>query len=377
MLPRLTIGFIALTSAVAIAACSSFGNTSNLNVGPNFPSMTLYATNSNQDAISIFNQGQKTGTGPSYEIGGSSTTLNGPQYIAFDSGSNLWVTNYNPSTNASLLIEIEALATGDVLPLLSTAQVGHLRGIAITPKNTAVSKGTLMVISDVIPTQQYPSQLLLFTEGATTPYQSIAGPNPALEVPGGVALDTKNNIYVANLQGAKVQKFILPTPSPTPSGSPSPTPSPSPSPSTSPSGSPSPTPSPSPTASPINIKPTFTIAGPKTGLVTPTSVTVDTNGNVFVTDIGSPSGPQCPASIFVFHPGGLRGNIDQAPLRKISGCATKLSQPTDIKVNATTSLLYVADGTQILVFKTTDGGNVAPQAYYTSKGAITGLGLVP
>ena len=84
MLPRLTIGFIVLSAAIVIAACSSYGAGSTVNVGPNFPSMTLYATNSNQNAISIYNKGQKSGSGPTFEIGGASTTLNGPQYLAFD-----------------------------------------------------------------------------------------------------------------------------------------------------------------------------------------------------------------------------------------------------------------------------------------------------
>ena len=100
MLPRLTIGFIALSAAIAIAACSSYSSAS-VNIGPNFPPMTLYGTNSNQDAVSIYTKGQKTGTGPAYEIGGASTTLNGPQYLAFDTSHNLWITNYNPSTNGA------------------------------------------------------------------------------------------------------------------------------------------------------------------------------------------------------------------------------------------------------------------------------------
>jgi len=94
MLPRLSVGFIVLSSVVAFAACSTAGINNPVNVGPNFPTNSFYATNSVQNAISIFNVGQKGG-GPAYNIGGSNTTLNGPQYIAFDKSNNLWVTNYN------------------------------------------------------------------------------------------------------------------------------------------------------------------------------------------------------------------------------------------------------------------------------------------
>ncbi|HZV25666.1 MAG TPA: hypothetical protein VFG00_05180, partial [Acidothermaceae bacterium] len=239
MLSRFAIAFIALSSAVAIAACSSYSSSTvgGNGTGPNFPSQTLYATNSNQNAISIYTSGQKSGSGPSYQIGGSNTQLDGPQYVAFDSSRNLWVTNYSSSTNSAKLVELAALATGNVVPLGTTPVAGHLRGIAITPKATATASPAamrgpraaspspsasptqapeLMIISDVIPTAVYPSQLLLFIEGTTQPYQSIAGPNPNLNVPGGVALDSHDNIYVTNVQGHSVDKFVLPTPSPTP-----------------------------------------------------------------------------------------------------------------------------------------------------------------
>jgi hypothetical protein len=377
MLPRLTIGFLVLSAAIAIAACSSYGSAS-VNVGPNFPPMTLYAANSNQNAVGIYTNGQKTGTGPAYQIGGSSTTLNGPQYLAFDTSHNLWVTNYNPSTNGALLVEIEALATGNVLPLQSTALGGRLRGIAISPKSADPKHVSLMVIADVIPTEKYPSQLLLFAEGSTTPYQSIAGPKPALRVPGGVALDSANNIYVTNLQGRSVSQYILPTPSPTPSGSPSPTPSPTPTPTSSPSGSPSPSPTPSPTPTPVNIRPTFTFFGNNTGIVTPAGVDVDSSGIIYVADQGQ-LGHLHSAAILVFAKPSVKGDgniLNVKPIRKIQGANTGLTTPTDVKVNSSAGLIYVADSKNILVYPITASGNTAPTLTYTSPGALTGLGII-
>ena len=378
MLPRLTIGFIVLSAAIGIAACSSYGANSIVNVGPNFPSMTLYATNSNQNAVGIYNKGQKSGTGPAFEIGGSSTTLDGPQYVAFDFAQNLWITNFNPSTNRALLVEIEALATGDVQPLQSVAIPGRPRGIAISGKLKNSKSPSITVIASVIPTDKYPSQLLLFVEGSTTPFQSIAGPNPSLRVPGGVALDANNRIYVANVQGASVQQFSLPTPTPTPKHSPTPTPSPTPT--TSPSGSPSPSPTPSPTATPINVRPNFTITGPMTEVRTPTSVAVDTNGNIYIADsgaIGASCNSSTAAAVLVFAPPKAKGPINKPPLRKITGCATTLTTPTDVKVNTTAALIYVADSSRILVFPLTASGNATPSAIYKSPGAVTGVGIVP
>ena len=67
MLPKLTAGFFVLALAAGIVACSNLGNTTGVNVGPNFPSKTLYASNSNQNAISIYSNGTKNGGGPAFQ----------------------------------------------------------------------------------------------------------------------------------------------------------------------------------------------------------------------------------------------------------------------------------------------------------------------
>jgi hypothetical protein len=196
MLSKLTVGFLLLATTAAIVACSNLGMTTGVNVGPNFPSKTLYATNTNQNAISVYSNGtteSKIGGGPTYQIGGASTTLNGPQYLAFDRRQDLWVTNYNFSTHQALLIEFAALATGNVDPLNSAALPGRPRGIAFTPRgpspvpSSSVSPApAIMVISDVDSTDIYPSRILLYVSGATSPYQSIGGPKPHLSLPAGL-----------------------------------------------------------------------------------------------------------------------------------------------------------------------------------------------
>jgi len=414
LLSRLTLAFFALSAAIGIAACSSYSSATigGNGIGPNFPSQTVYATVSNRNSVDIYNKGQKSGSGPAYRISTNQPNLNGPQYVAFDSGKNLWVTNYNASTGSALLVEIAALATGNVLALQSTAVTGRPRGIAITPKATATPtaaamavafapfakkspspspsptlkpvKAELMVISDVDPTQVYPNQLLLYIEGGTAPYQSIAGPNPNLNVPGGVALDKDDNIYVANLQGARVDKFVLPTPSPTPKPTPKPSPTPTTSPSPTPTGSASPSPTPSPTPTPINVRPTFSIIGSKTHVLVPTSVAVDAAGNLYISDQGAPHA-KCSstkgAAVLIFARPRTKGVISSPPTHVITGCQTELIAPTDIKVDSS-GLIYVADTTQsgdgiVYVFQPGTYGNVKPMGFYTSTGAVTGLAVVP
>ncbi len=382
------LGFLALSMTAAIVACSSLGQTSGVNVGPNFPSKTLYATNSNQNAISIYTNGTKTGGGPTFEIGGSSTSLNGPQYLAFDGGQNLWVTNYNPSTNRATVIEFQALATGDVIPLNSNALPGRPRGIAFSPKgptplpsSSASPVPRIMVIADNDPQETYPSRIFLFIAGATSPYQSIGGPKAGLKLPGGVTLDKQGHIYVTNIQGRSVAQFMLPTPSPTPKPTPTPTPTPTPSPTPTASTSPSPSATPSPTPTPINVFPRFTITA-KNGVITPLGVALDPMGNIYIADQGKPNagcnstlGP----AILVFPPYNKKIPYTK-PIRKIHGCKTKLNAPTDVKVNSD-GLIYVADSTTtgagvIYIFAAGANGNAVPNNY-TSPGAVTGIGLVP
>ncbi len=196
MLRRLTLGFAGvITAAIAIAACSSSDATKTISVGPNFTSQTLYAANVTQNAVSIYTPDPKTTAGPLYQIGGNNTRLSGPQYLAFDSASNLWVTNWLASTSTGLLLEFKSQATGNVLPF-QTLPLGNIRprGIASTQYSFsgATAASTILAIGVVDP-----SQATAFSSGVkfyqtsllTTAYQTLAGPATGLDVPSGVAFD--------------------------------------------------------------------------------------------------------------------------------------------------------------------------------------------
>jgi len=379
MLRRLSLGLVGLSLAAAVAACNSNDATAlngGLGIGPDFPSLTLYAANSTQNAIGIYPPGTASGSGPAYQIGGANTTLSGPQYLAFDSSSDLWITNYNTSTGISSVVEIKALATGNVVPFggFSFANMGQPRGIALdkTPGTIAIA-----AVDTTATAPAAPSQVQLFTtadNGATVPYLVIAGAATGLNVPSGVAYDKNDAIWVTNLQGASVEKFVVPTPSPTPSGSPSPTPTatPTPTPTPSPTATPvGPTPTPSPTAVPAyfnNLAPTTTIAGANTQLVNPTGIFVDPNGVIYVSDSGR-------KAVLVFA-ASASGNV--APTSQISGALTGFVTPSDVKVD-TSGKIYVADSGagKIFVFAAGASGNVAPTLTYTAPGTLVGIGLAP
>lgn len=373
---KLTAGLIIL-SAVLIA-CSNASSTSGVNIGPNFTSGTLYATNSTENGVSIYKVGEAAGKGPAFEIGGSSTNLNVPQYLAFDKKNNLYVTNYNQSTQKGDLLLFEALATGNVLPFgaIPPAADGIVEpaGVAIDPTDGQ------MVVANINRTAGigFNSQLLLFTtDDATsqvsTPMNVIAGPATGMNVPNGVAINGFT-AYVTNLAGASVEAFVIPTPTPT-ATPPTPSPSPTPSPTATPTA---PTPTPSPTPTPLNLTPTLVISGGSTGITKPSGIALDTAGNLYISDEGN--GSTVAPSILVFA-SGLSGSVSSAPICKISGGSTNLFAPTDVAVDKGGNI-YVADRTAagagvVYIFAPMPScGNVAPMKTYTSPGIPIGLGIL-
>jgi hypothetical protein len=386
---KLPLGLLVLclVSLIAAACAGNTGNTGNLNIGPNFPKGTLYVANSNEDAIGIYGASEANGKGATYEIAGSSTDLVEPQYLAFDASNDLWVTDYSANTQSGYIDEIEALATGNVMPigLIAGASDGvvHPRGIAINTTSNFV------VIANTNPAAgaSFENQLLVYSTedaraGVTVPGLIIAGPATNMNVPSGVAMNGYT-AYVSNLQGASVEAFLVP--SPTPTVSPTATPTPSPSPLPTPSGqTPTPSPTPSPTPTPYNTPPALTLSGNLTGITQPSGLALDANGDLYVSDEGSLS-VQPAILIFPASVVSLTGSQNVAPSCKLSGTNTKLFAPTDVAVGSTGNI-YVADTTstgvgEIYVYdgiSTTCGtANVAPTSTYSTLGIPVGLGLIP
>jgi hypothetical protein len=105
-----------------------------------------------------------------------------------------------------------------------------------------------------------------------------------------------------------------------------------------------------------NVAPTATIGGSNTGIFSPCGLALDKGGDVYVeSEAAFDSGP---VSIFEFSKGAT-GNV--APTRTISGAATMLEN-FGITVDSTTGNLYTIAGPGILMFPKTAVGNVAPSA---------------
>jgi hypothetical protein len=214
-----------------------------------------------------------------------------------------------------------------------------------------------------------------FTAPSAFETNLIAGASTQLSNPIGVAVDSNKNIYVANSGSGKITIYALPSPSPTPSSSPTPTASPSPTPTPVPSGQPTPTPSPTPTPASSDLTPTTTISC-TCSMTQPTGLTLDSGGNLYVTD-------PVARALYVFNASQLAGGtLTLTPARSIT--SSSFTAPVDVKVDSS-GTIYVVDAgappgtpSMLLIFASGASGNSTPSRAITlPAGSATGMALSP
>lgn len=159
--------------------------------------------------------------------------------------------------------------------------------------------------------------------GNVPPAGVITGHRTGLDGAGGIAIDRKGEIYVAN-RNDKILAF--------------------------------------PPGSNGNARPTVTIAGPRTGLAHPVGLAFDSIGNLYVANCGAVCGGKGSPSIEEF-PAESNGNIK--PSRVIAGSNTGFTKPHGIAV-ASNGEIYLANAglgsppAAIEVFSARANGNQQP-----------------
>ncbi|HXP92373.1 MAG TPA: NHL repeat-containing protein [Candidatus Binatia bacterium] len=320
----LFILFAALAIGGAFAGCGG-GNSANIITGSTaipFISGTIYISDPSKNQLVILAPSPGPNSIPASPITGSNTQLNGPQSMAFDGNHNLYVSNYNATTQASLITVFAVGAQNNQTPTLSisgsSTQLGRVFGIAVDSSlnmyvancsnaSTNCSTGT--------------SSILIFAANATgnvAPTAVISGSTTGLSGPRGLGFDTAGNLWVANSGNASVTEYATPI---------------------------------LPSAG--NLTPKAVIIGSATGLKTPSDVILDGNtpSNLYVADSTA-------NAIFVF-PGTSNGNA--SPFHAIAGSSTALNAPSGVAL-AADGTLYVANTTNVLLFPSQSTGNIAPEA---------------
>jgi sugar lactone lactonase YvrE len=241
-----------------------------------------------------------------------------------------------PKLSPAIYATLPSLDTVAVYPLASNGNVPSLAG------NTAISNpGGIGYWADrLYVTNVAANSITVYPAGANgspSPIVTIQGEHTLLDSPTAIAFDSHGNIYVANAgKGGGGQDSITKYAA----------------------------------GSSGDAAPVAHINGANTKLFSPSGLTVDSSGNIYVANPGSTTyaANQKPVvealdSITVYSPGST-GNI--APVRTISGNLTRLSSPSGIAVDSSGNLYVDSLGVQgsqgagILIFAPGSNGNVAP-----------------
>ncbi|MFZ0660131.1 MAG: SBBP repeat-containing protein [Candidatus Binataceae bacterium] len=263
----------------------------------------LYVANQDIDSVTIYPAGASGNVAPTATIAGANTGLINPTGIALDSNSNIYVANAASLEGGPDSVTVFAVGSnGNVTPTATIT--GTATGLAYPTAITLDPSGNIYVansgsqIGGVDSITVYPAG----SNGNVQPSATISGGSTGLLVPWGIALDSVDNIYVAN-DGSTVGALDSVTVYPAGSNG--------------------------------NVTPSTTITGANTGLDSPGGITVDSGANIYVTNDGGLYGGV--DSIAIYAPG---SNGNATPSNDLF--ALGLLDPSGIVVDSGGNL-YVAD----------------------------------
>ena len=179
-------------------AADSARNIYVINIGTRQPSITMYAS------------GAHGNVAPIRTIAGSNTKLIESRSIALDDHNNIYVANSAYGQFPGSITVYNAGANGNVSPIQeitgSNTGIYGSSGVAVdSDRNIYVASLSGNAKLETAMSDSFSSgSVTVYAAGATgnvAPVRKISGPNTALEVPFGVALDSDRNIYVANYIG--------------------------------------------------------------------------------------------------------------------------------------------------------------------------------
>jgi hypothetical protein len=336
---KVTIGSVfALALLVLTSSCGGSGNMGGGNGGGGVPaSPSLYVTQvlplaPSVSSIMQFSSDSNGSVSPS-------TTIKGPvglvfQGLAVDATGNLYVGGVLPGTTPASQGELQILvyapgSNGMAKPTRTIT--GAATGLEGFTQNTisglAVdSSGNLYVSSGLIKGGVVSDGISVFgptANGDVAPTNVITMTNTGTFTMGQIAVDSAGNIYVVASQSLTPGAILIFA-----------------------------------SNSAGAVPPTSTISGPETMLDGVEGVAVDSEGNIYVSNVSGTGA----FGIFEFSAGST-GNV--APMRTISGSATTMSAVGNLTVDSAGNI-YLLNDLNILKFSPTTTGNVAPTATISS-----------
>ena len=249
----------------------------------------LYVTSPGNNTVTVYSAGATGHATPMAVLTTVSPTQQTgyPTGIALDGLGKLYVTNSQYRSDGSCCYPNVTVfaggASGSAAPL--TTITGSATGMNDPVAITRDASGTLYVANAGGSCCGTGNSITVYAPGAignAAPTATIVGNLTGLNRPAGLALDQRNNLYVANLGGDSITVYA-----PGADG---------------------------------NASPTMTIAGSNTGLNGPTGIALDAAGNLYVVNTTGNS--------ITVYAAGARGNV--APIATIAGTSTGLAAPVGI-----------------------------------------------
>ncbi len=261
----------------------------------NLPPTTLYVADRCTGRVDAFFSLANGNVKPAWTIEGSATQLVHPASVAAN-GDGIWVSN---NSGGPGVLRFAADASGNAAATVVSAKPGSAQAVSVDAHGRTIAPGMNGTIATFA------------ADGSAV--GAIAGSATTTTFPRAAVTAADGTIYVAN-SNASILVFGANA-----------------------NG---------------NIAPRAIIAGPATGLKSPSALAFDPNGDLVVTD-------ESGLAVSIFAPG-ASGNV--APLRRIAGAKTALNVPQGVAV-APDGSIYVANasGKNVLVFAPHADGDAAPR----------------
>jgi sugar lactone lactonase YvrE len=268
----------------------------------------IYVAQTNAASINVYPPGSSGLASPSSSISGMNDTLVFPQLITLDSTPNIYVANYGAATCMGAVAVFPGSGTGNIAPSKNIAcmDMSHDNTLLDQPQGVALDSSKNIYVTN----RDFPS-VTIYPAGSTgnaTPVAIIAGGNntcgfmanpPAcctdmscvdltqLGRPIGIALDSKNNIYVTNSGGPPgVAGYSVTIYSAIGAGT-----------------------------GFLNVAPVATIAGASTQLSFPSGIVLDSKGNIYVANLEAGE----TNNVTAYSPLGIStGTLNETPIASIN-----------------------------------------------------------